>query len=470
MLGSSAVDTLAYDPDRPEVVAGSKDDAAVVIDLSTPARPRLARTLDTTLTSWADTAAFSRDGTHAVIGGADGQIDVYETRTWSRTEAVTHSSQVTAGTFSPDGLTVITAEADGVVRSWPLTPTGIAVGASPIFSLAYDRAGSTLAVSSTGHRGAVTLFSLDRGSGQTSGARVLSAPAAFGHPDGTVAMTPDASLLATANALGSVLLARGGSSGELTPVAPPLAAGSQTIEVVAFSPDGRTLAAGSDDGFVHLWDVSDPGHPQTLPPLDAHGETVSVAFSPNGRYLAATSVDHHVHLWRISGDRAFTALPALAAFANYAWSVSFSPDSTRLAAGGADNTIRLWSLAGPDIHELTTRPMIGPTHYVFGVAFSPDGQTLAAAGGDGTVWTYSLTDPAAPQTLTTLRATGKSAYAVAFSPDGSTLAAAGGSGTVTFWPSTVAAAAQAVCTAGGTQLSAAEWAQYVPGAPYRRTC
>ena len=101
---------------------------------------------------------------------------------------------------------------------------------------------------------------------------------------------------------------------ENTPLPSPLAAGAGAVNSVAFSLAGHTLASGSDDGTVRLWDVIDPAHPRPLgPPLTGGTAAVgSVAFSPDGRTLASGSLDGTIRLWKLDVEYAIQRICATA--------------------------------------------------------------------------------------------------------------------------------------------------------------
>ncbi len=468
-LGQSAIDFVAVPPTGSDALVGAKDASVTVVDLDAP-RPRVVSTVSTDFTSWANVAAFSPDGDQVALGSADGKIDILRSRVWTRIRSITDAGQVTALDYDGTGNVLTAASADGVVRSMPVDGASSPELGGPSFAIGFSSSGRTLFTATTGSHGAVATW--PRTQSGIGPARYLPLPPAFGRPDGTGAIAPDARVVASGNGTGQVVTDTLDSSGDFDGQPQVLHAGDATLESVAISPDSRLLAASSDDGHAYLWDITDPAHPRALPPIAAGSEVVSVAFGAGSRYLAAATIDHKVHLWDLRTPDHARALSTLGGFKNYAWSVAFSPNSKLLAAGGADNTIRLWDFSNPAHPREFGGAFVGPTHYVFSLAFSPDNKKLAASGGDGSVWTWSLDDPSHPSVVSTLHAADPNGgtYAVAFTPDGQRLAAAGTAGQVTMWDTDVKAATELECRLRGTPLTHAEWNTYVPGAPYENLC
>jgi WD40 repeat protein len=240
------------------------------------------------------------------------------------------------------------------------------------------------------------------------------------------------------------------------------------VNTVAFSPDGRSLAAGSSDDQVLVWNLATGSVTATLtqpqpvtsvvwdgvghlvagdadgmvrnwilptPVLDADGPVNSVAYGPDGRLLAVGG--NSLQVWNPASRSQLRAAAVTGPVDTDVNAVAFSPAGTSLAAGYSDGMIQLWRVAPGGALAPLSRPLTAQksrTDLVEFAAFSPDGRLLATCGDDGTVRLWSVTDPADPRPLATVHdSPGTIAFSVAFSPDGRTLAVASADGLTRLW-------------------------------------
>ena len=213
----------------------------------------------------------------------------------------------------------------------------------------------------------------------------------------------------------------------LTPFQWTPATGGTSVECVAYSPDGKRLAAaaGAAANGGKIVEIYDAENGTKLLALSGHTEEVhDVTYSPDGKCIASASYDKSVKIWDATTGEELLALPD---HIGRVVSVAFSPDGTRVASGSYEQAkaekwkseLKVWDSATGQLVRAIDTP-------AFRVAFSPDGRRVASAG-DGTVklWDTTSWDP-----IATLSGAGDKAT---FGSDGKRLVTARSDGTVRFF-------------------------------------
>ena len=341
-----------------------------------------------------------------------------------------HSAEITALEFSPDDRWLATASAD-IVRLWdtqaPFAAAKTLRGPSKINAIAFSPDGRTLAT--VGEDSGVRLWDITA-LDATPAARVLNGHGARWL---NVGFSRDGGWLAASNADGQAQLWRWPDPASATWILPH---DKGHVYALAFSPDSKWLATGSDNTSVRMWNLldTDPSSsPKSLQTV--RGSGVKLAFSPNSQWLAAggNGGGHDpLLLWNVAAlDRPFrlNGVP---------WTgvLAFSPDGRWLATPGALNdsfgqyqTCIFWDLnkSKPSV-EAT---MLAGSNAIRDLSFSPDGTWFAAGSDDQTVRLWNMADILAPPAI--LRGHEGAILRLAFSHDGRHLATSSKDQTARLW-------------------------------------
>ena len=448
---------LALSPDGGTAAVGI-DGGIQLVDLGAGS----ARTATTGFTGSPSWVLFSPDGETVVSTNLDGTVTLWDVESATPRETLRgHSNSVQQPVFSPDGGTLYTVSHDGTAIAWDLTG---ARGLSRPFAFTHDRT-----FSPTGYDGHPGEFSPDgrliavglkeRGIAlwDARELRPIGAPLLeTGGEVKTLAFSPDGRILAAMTAPGgSFTLWEVGSRSRLQ--GPLSADGGALLPGVGFTEDGAMLATAGDSG-VTLWDVATGDIVGGIP----GGSASDLAFSDDGTIAFARPEQGGAEVWDVASRTLIVTVEGTLP-PDSDLSVALSPDGGMLAVGGFGRVVHLWDVrTGKLVHALDQAG-----NGAFTLEFSPDGRTLAVSGFEpvASLWDVATGTQIGPQLTAGDRRT-----MIDLSPDGRHLLETHGSGEGAVWDVDPESWERRACALANRWLTPEEWEEFLPGRPYEPAC
>lgn len=328
-----SVDTFSFSPDRITILSKGSDKTVRLWDAITG---ELLKTLDGYMDD-VNSVSFSPDGNMIASGSSDHTVRLWNTSTGELVNTLAgHTDEIFSVCFSPGGKTIASGSRDKTIRLWDIN-TGEHLKSlkrnDPGISRLYFISDGSIIVSCSWN-GTIQLWNV------STGQKLKTVFGELISPDGNIILSVDHGSVEGED---SILYLEDFDTGqhfkEITYTG--------SLATQSFSPDGKTFAVtDTNNSIVEIWDVklgkilnSFSGH--LSHPYCGGGTITTVRYSASGETIASGSTDKTVRLWNTTTNK---HLKTLSGHTGGISSVAFSPDGKTLASGSSDGTILLWNV------------------------------------------------------------------------------------------------------------------------------
>jgi WD40 repeat protein len=382
---SDIINDLAFSPDGEIIVSVSADqtirlwDAVSHEEIGGPFAMLGAEISD---------VDFHPEGRLFATACADGSITLWSLDAKSSLIQVLsgHDDRVWDADFTTDGQVIASAGADENIHIWdvsgqPQLIRSLQGDIGQIYALDFSPDDTLLAVG-----GQLGIQVWDWHTGE----QILALMDGHSAPVIGLEFSPDGSVMASGG-MDSMIVLWDVGTGSI--IGEPLEGHHATVNDLEFSPNGEILASVGcayeyeeycEGGELILWNLDEDPIGSRIMPIHAHN-VWSLAFSPDGKTLATGSADETIRLWEVeSGESVGDSIQG---HEGGVTSLTFSPNGEVLASGGLDSEIHLTDL---DSRQRIGPPLTGHTDAVNSMTFSPNGDSLVSASHDTNVFLWNM--------------------------------------------------------------------------------
>jgi len=338
-----------------------------------------------------NSVAYSNDGLYILWASNDPIIQVSnaggQKKTFSPLEG--HTSSVSSVAVSADGSSIVSGSHDGSVLVWDAK-----TGQQKISPLKDDIRVLRVAITAD-----MRLIAWASGNGYIwlwdtrtarQAAELIRKPSKWnfrmlhqlGISTSPLSFSPNSQWLACDFALGKAAVLIWNVAKRQPSTFSPLHCRSSPC-AVAWSPDGRLLAAGCTDGNIHLWSAA-TGEPLAEMFCANLGDVESIGFSSDGARIVSVATNE-VHVWDASNGE---QLHVIDCHGECVHSVAYSPNDRFIGGGLTHGIVRLWNAETGAV--ITT--LVGHTDAVASVAFTPDGRSIVSGSTDKTILVRNVSE------------------------------------------------------------------------------